>query len=419
MLRRAGRGALLAAAAVALAACTVTFDSPAGMPAPGAATATATPIAAATAPPAQATLAPAPLPAAATPLPQIVLLPTDVQFVLALENVNIRQGPATAYPVVGRLAAGQTAGVLHATDNGWWHVSCPSAEIAGDCFVSADPALTQPSAASGLPPPVDSPDNDGVTVESLNVQVLESAPPQFAAQIEGYIQDACTNVIGVEQVREATTIRLRFDTRRTGDACAQVIRPYSETVFLDVTGFPPGTAYVGADSLLVPFEIPAGSATPGVIDTEVQWVLTRAELPAFTGPASSFPQAGGVAAGAVVRVLGTTTDGAWWRIPCPGNEAASCFINAAFATPTVAPDEQAFATVPTGVQLVQAQVDVPIYEGPGSDYLPSGMVFAGMSARVLGVTPDQGWWLIACEQTTARWCFVSADPAQTVPVGLP
>ena len=325
-LRRARAGAfltLVTLAAAALAACTVTFNPLPGTPTPlqESATPTAMPIPAViTATPlAQATALPAPISATATPLPQIVLLPTNVQFALALENVNIRQGPATAYPVVGRLAAGQMAEVLHATDNGWWHVPCPSAEIAGDCFVSADPALTQPS---GSP-----------------VSVPSEAQPD-----------------------------------------------------LD---------------------------TPGVIGADVQWVLTRAALPAFTGPASRFPQAGGVAAGAVVRVLGTTTDGAWWRIPCPGNEAEGCFINAAFATPTVAPDEQQFATVPTDVQLVQAQVDVPIYEGPGSSYLPAGLIFAGMSARVLGVTPDNGWWLIACEQTTARWCFISADPAQAVPVGQP
>jgi inhibitor of cysteine peptidase len=75
--------------------------------------------------------------------------PTDVKFVLAQQDVSIYGGPGTQFSVIGNIAAGQTAKVTGvSSENNWWRVMCPD-DTVGDCWVSADPALTQPAEAPG------------------------------------------------------------------------------------------------------------------------------------------------------------------------------------------------------------------------------------------------------------------------------
>ncbi|MDX1520990.1 MAG: SH3 domain-containing protein, partial [Anaerolineae bacterium] len=79
------------------------------------------------------------------------LLPSDVQYVMAMADLNIRSGPGTGYPIIGSVFGGQIALVTGATPDGqWWRVICPD-DTVGDCFVIADPALTQPTTAPGTP----------------------------------------------------------------------------------------------------------------------------------------------------------------------------------------------------------------------------------------------------------------------------
>ena len=75
--------------------------------------------------------------------------PTNVEFVLAQQDVSIYGGPGTQYSILGSVASGQTAKVTGvSSDNNWWRVMCTD-DTVGDCWVSADPALTQPAEAPG------------------------------------------------------------------------------------------------------------------------------------------------------------------------------------------------------------------------------------------------------------------------------
>ncbi len=83
------------------------------------------------------------------PTPPGTAQSTDVQFVMAQQDVPIYGGPDTQYSIVGTIAAGQTAKVTGVSaDNTWWRVMCPN-DTVGDCWVSADPAWTQPAQAPG------------------------------------------------------------------------------------------------------------------------------------------------------------------------------------------------------------------------------------------------------------------------------
>lgn len=72
------------------------------------------------------------------------LKPTDVQYVRAKQDINIRNGPGTNFAIVGGVFAGQTAKVTgyKSADDGWWRVVCP-VSTTDTCWVSADPALTE------------------------------------------------------------------------------------------------------------------------------------------------------------------------------------------------------------------------------------------------------------------------------------
>lgn len=73
------------------------------------------------------------------------VLPTDVEYVTAQQDVQIHSGPGTQYSVIGSIASGQAGKVTGVSaDEAWWRVMCPD-DTVGNCWVSADPSLTQPS----------------------------------------------------------------------------------------------------------------------------------------------------------------------------------------------------------------------------------------------------------------------------------
>lgn len=71
--------------------------------------------------------------------------PTDVQYVMAQQDVQIHFGVGGSPTIVGELFAGQVAQVTGVNwDGNWWQIVCPD-DPAGSCWVPADPSFTQPS----------------------------------------------------------------------------------------------------------------------------------------------------------------------------------------------------------------------------------------------------------------------------------
>ncbi len=64
--------------------------------------------------------------------------------VQALAGLNLRAGPDISNEVVSILISGETVQVTGTTEDGsWWRVRCPDGSV-GDCWISADPLLSQP-----------------------------------------------------------------------------------------------------------------------------------------------------------------------------------------------------------------------------------------------------------------------------------
>ena len=70
---------------------------------------------------------------------------TNVKYVMALQDVNIRSGPGTQFRILSYVAEGQTTEVTGVSANGnWWRVICPDDRV-GSCWVSALSSLTRPT----------------------------------------------------------------------------------------------------------------------------------------------------------------------------------------------------------------------------------------------------------------------------------
>lgn len=281
---------------------------------------------------------------APTPNPaEVAVLPTDVQYIMALVNVNIRSGPGTNYEIIGRIFAGQTAQVTGVTaGGGWWRVICPD-DTVGNCFATADPTLTQPATAPGNTPPTTEPIQETGTavVESLEVQLLESFPVQGNAILRGYYPDACTVIDSYDQVMAGPTIRLRMTTQRTAEQCAQVITPFEQIIPLNIMGLPAGNYDVRVNELVAPFSLAVDNvpSLPATLATDVEYVMALADVNIYARPGIDEPAIGSVAAGMIARVTGISEDGAWWRVICPDDTDSGCWVLAdpALTQPTTPP----------------------------------------------------------------------------------
>ena len=71
--------------------------------------------------------------------------PTEVEYVMARQDVTIYSGPSKNYRIVGSIAKGQINRVTGISANGdWWRVICPNGTT-GSCWVSAKSKFTRPT----------------------------------------------------------------------------------------------------------------------------------------------------------------------------------------------------------------------------------------------------------------------------------
>jgi hypothetical protein len=82
----------------------------------------------------------------------IHVLQTGVRYVLANQDIAMYAGPGQGYPRIGQVFGGQVVWVTgESTDGAWWRVICPD-DTVGNCWLSGDPALTQPTTPPGAWP---------------------------------------------------------------------------------------------------------------------------------------------------------------------------------------------------------------------------------------------------------------------------
>lgn len=98
-------------------------------------------------------------------------------------------------------------------------------------------------------------------------------------------------------------------------------------------------------------------------------------------------------------------------VPTATNEAT---ITAATAVPPTA-----IPVLTTSVQYVLARTAVNIRSGPNTSYNIVGWVAEGQTARVTGVSADNGWWRVVCPDGSFGSCWVTAFAQYTQPASAP
>jgi inhibitor of cysteine peptidase len=79
------------------------------------------------------------------------------------------------------------------------------------------------------------------TVETMNINIMESFPVQVSVDLSGYLPDGCTTIYEISAQREEQTFTIDIVTRKPVDvACTMAIVPFEETISLDVEGLPAG-----------------------------------------------------------------------------------------------------------------------------------------------------------------------------------
>lgn len=249
-----------------------------------------------------------------TPPPDTTAYPTEVKYILALQDVAMRSGPGTQFSQISSIAAGQTAKVTGVSANGnWWRVICPDNTI-GSCWVTANSQYTQPSSLDG-----------NADVQSVEIQILESYPLQVNAIARGMLPDAgCTSISSVSQTRSGNVFTIAVTTKTNPQAfCAQMLTPFEQVIPLEVGSLLPGMYIVRVNSVEASFML-SESHQP----TNVQFVMAHRDVLIFNGPGTQYSAIGSIASGQTAKVTGVSANGNWWRVICPDNSIGNCWVSA-------------------------------------------------------------------------------------------
>ena len=104
-------------------------------------------------------------------------------------------------------------------------------------------------------------------VDSVTVNVMESAPVQVELVVEGELSDSCTEISEHTQNVDGNIIEIELFTMRDPNAiCAQVLTPYSHTVQLDMQGLTPASYALIVNGVDADFTL---SATDTASDDEI------------------------------------------------------------------------------------------------------------------------------------------------------
>jgi hypothetical protein len=79
-----------------------------------------------------------------------------------------------------------------------------------------------------------------IPIDSVDVRVLESSPPQAVAHVEGILGDGCSKLRSESQARLGNLVLVTILRERPRDAvCSQIARLYSADIILKGE-YPPG-----------------------------------------------------------------------------------------------------------------------------------------------------------------------------------
>jgi hypothetical protein len=94
-----------------------------------------------------------------------------------------------------------------------------------------------------------------VTIDRVDLVVMESNPPRVQAHIVGYLGDGCTTLAGITQQRDGNTITITVKAVHSGaEVCTAIAPVIDQRVMLEGT-FTPGEYTVIVNGVAHPLTI--------------------------------------------------------------------------------------------------------------------------------------------------------------------
>lgn len=250
---------------------------------------------------------------------------TDVQYIMAQENVLIRNGPGTDFGVVGRVFSGQTVRITGTNASGsWWRVACPDGSVGG-CWVSADSSLTRPTTPPQTGQPV--PDAGVIPTISILAVVRHShviiRTHNYPANTDFKVRMGESGTKGIDGIvvenfnsGNGGTLTLTFDIPEQLYGEKQIaIRLESKNGYYSYNWFDNAT-FGNAPSPTDPQP------------TNVKYITALKDIEVYSGPSKNFRVIGTFEKGETVQVTALSVDGYWWRVVCPDGKTGVCWVSA-------------------------------------------------------------------------------------------
>jgi heat shock protein HslJ/uncharacterized protein YraI len=356
----------------------------------------------------------------------VAILPTPEAgqpSAVAINNVNVRSGPSTSYPIFGVMSRDRSAQVVGVSEDGrWWAVSVP-VSAQGHGWVSAENVTVTGGesvpvlAAPPLPPSTQfvgpNPDDPQVTV--TEAAYVRSGPGENYSSYGVALPGDIAGVIGRSQDGQWYVVRVNPANIPAGSAWIQSVYTASaNTQNVAVIQAPPP-----------PEQILPEPANPNAVTLDA--------LNVRTGPSTQFPILGTIPARQPVELIGRSLDGAWYAMNIPpsvnasgiGWSAAQWLVTNATNLPIMSgpPLPPPVETPPPSTSGLVGVTTEPlnVRSGPSSSYPSYGTLPAGTTVTITGANQNLSWYqiIIPASVDASGLGWVSASFVQVQGSGQP
>lgn len=241
---------------------------------------------------------------------------------------------------------------------------------------------------------------DGAPAVSANIDTDILGNPGYGNEILGQLQmDHKAQVTGITSDQQWVLIN--------------IIQPESGQGWISA-------AAVEAENMAnVPvIEIGSDQTESVMIADDAPSLTAKADVDILSGPGQSYGSVGVLLAGQRSEVLGYSSDNRYWVIKVPYVEGGRGWVDADFVTPQntfYSPSIDQAGLPPASdsidgiVPSIKAVANVNIRSGPDLESGAIGLLRAGETAKVLGVSPDRLWWAIEVPFAEMGEAWVSTD----------
>lgn len=92
-------------------------------------------------------------------------------------------------------------------------------------------------------------------VDSVEILVLESYPPQYNAVVTGNYRNGCESRGEVTQLVTENTIEVAFGVESQGEICTMALVPFKESIMLETTDLMPGNYTLSVNGVTTQFNV--------------------------------------------------------------------------------------------------------------------------------------------------------------------